>query len=112
MALAPVSGSVPGKIRSSLEYRSFWWQGRCIGWGRYWYQVPAYDCPEPTAGLAIAREVAERLQVPFLVVDMARTAAGQWIVIECNDGQEAGHAGIAPLQLWRNVLVAMGGSCP
>ena len=34
----------------------------------------------------------------------ARTADGRWIVIECNDAQESGHAGIPPQRLWRAVL--------
>jgi hypothetical protein len=29
-----------------------------------------------------------------------------WIVVECNDGQESGHAGIAPIGLWQAVVAA------
>lgn len=102
--LLRVAGNVAMKIPPSMEYRSFWWDGRCVGWGRYWYQVPAYHCSDATVGLDMAREVAERLTVPFLVVDFAKTAAGDWIIIECNDGQEAGYSAIDPRSLWRQIL--------
>src|SRR5215471_3024331 len=75
--LEPVAGHVPGKVQPSLEYRSFWWHGDCVGWGRYWYEVPAYYCSDAEAGLAVARRAADRLQVPFLVVDFAKTRDGR-----------------------------------
>lgn len=106
LALQPVAGEVAGKVRPSLEFRSFWWRGRCVGWGRYWHQVPAYDCEDAEAGLAVAAEAAARLDVPFLVVDFARTTDGRWVVIECNDAQESGYVGIAPQCLWREVLAS------
>jgi hypothetical protein len=102
--LAPVEGRVPGKVRPSIEYRSFWWYGECVGWGRYWCQVAPYKCADAEAGLAVAREAAARLRVPFLVVDFAKTSEGSWIVIECNDAQESGYVGVPPLELWRQVL--------
>jgi hypothetical protein len=106
--LMPVTGKVPGKVQPSVEYRSFWWHGKCVGWGRYWYQVKPYDCHDTEAGLAIAQQAATRLKVPFLVVDFAKTAEGRWIVIECNDAQESGYAGIPPQVLWRQVLLKAG----
>ena len=102
--LSPVAGSIHGKIAPSLEYRSFWWDGRCVGWGRYWYQVPPYGCKDAAVGLAMAQEAARRLKVPFLVIDFAKTAQGNWIIIECNDGQESGYSTIEPRSLWNRVL--------
>lgn len=102
--LAPVPGVVPGKVRPSVEYRSFWWYGECVGWGRYWYQIDPYESADAEAGLAIAGQAAARLKVPFLVVDFAKTVDDRWLVIECNDAQESGYAGIRPQELWREVL--------
>ncbi len=107
LQLQRLSGTVTGKIAPSLEFRSFWWNGRCVGWGPYWYQLRAYRADDEAAGIAMAAEVARRLSVPFLVVDLAKTVDGRWVVIECNDAQESGHAGIAPQVLWRNLLDAM-----
>jgi hypothetical protein len=106
--LAAVPGHVPGKVVPSMEYRSFWWHGECVGWGRYWYQVAPYDPEDAASGLEVAQEVARRVAVPFLVVDFARTADGRWIVIECNDAQESGYVAISPHTLWRNVLERIG----
>lgn len=102
--LQRVPGQVPGKVRPSVEYRSFWWYGTCVGWGQYWYQLAPYTCSDAAAGLAVAGQAAQRLGVPFLVVDVAKTADGRWIVIECNDAQESGYAGVVPQTLWQQVL--------
>lgn len=102
--LAPIPGEVPNKIRPSLEFRTFWLHGTCVGCGPYWYQVAPYRSDRLDDGLALAASVAVRVPVPFLVVDIAMTADGRWIVIECNDAQESGHAGIPPQRLWRAVL--------
>jgi len=106
--LMPVAGHVPGKVQPSVEYRSFWWFGDCVGWGRYWYQVTPYECADVAVGLAVAQQAAHRMDVPFLVVDFAKTAEGRWIVIECNDAQESGYVGIAPQALWQQVLARIG----
>lgn len=102
--LEPVAGDVPNKVRPSREFRTFWWNGDLVGCGHYWYQLPAYGASDLDAGLAIAQEAARRVSVPFLVVDIARTVDGDWIVIECNDAQEAGYVGLSPHVLWRNIL--------
>lgn len=102
--LQPVSGAVPGKVKPSLEFRSFWWNGDCVGWGQYWYQLPSYRASDIESGLEIARVVAQRIQVPFLVIDIAKTQSGDWLVIECNDAQESGYAGIIPQLLWQRIL--------
>ena len=106
--LEPVPGQVVGKVPPSLEYRTFWRFGKCVGWGRYWHQVPPYGCHDVEAGLLIAQRAARELRVPFLVVDIAKTVAGRWIVVECNDAQESGYAGVNPRELWQNVLATFG----
>ncbi len=104
--LRPVEDSVPDRIPSSFEFRTFWWRGRLVGHGPYWRQGEQYQASEGErrAGLVVAREAASRLGVAFLVVDIAQTRDGRWIVIECNDGQESGYAGVSPLGLWQAVL--------
>lgn len=104
LALQPVPGQAPGKIGPSMEFRSFWWHGACVGWGRYWWQAPAYGCADEGVGRELAGVAAAAVKVPFLVVDVARTVDGRWVVIECNDAQESGHAGIAPYALWSSIL--------
>ncbi len=98
--------AVEDRIPSSFEFRTFWWKGTLVGYGRYWWESEPYGmtAAEKAAALGIAQEAARRLAVPFLVVDIAQTTKGKWIVIECNDAQESGYAGALPLSVWQNVL--------
>ncbi|MDB4960416.1 MAG: hypothetical protein JWP01_415 [Myxococcales bacterium] len=52
----------------------------------------------------MASEATRRVNVPFLVVDLAQDAAGTWLVIECNDGQESGYAGVSAIGLWQTII--------
>lgn len=104
VALESISGSVAGKVRPSVEFRTFWWFGECVGVGPYWYQLASYSSPDLSVGVAVAGVAAARLNIPFLVVDIARTTDGSWMIIECNDGQESGYAGVFAPTLWRNIL--------
>ncbi|WP_275902257.1 ATP-grasp domain-containing protein [Myxococcus vastator] len=83
----------PDVPQGALE-RAYWWQGTP------YTLTPA----EQHEALGLGREVARRLDVPFLVVDVAQEVSGRWIVIECNDGQESGYAGISPFALWQAIL--------
>lgn len=97
----------PGRVRPSIEYRSFWWHGQCVAWGPYWYQLAAYARAASTAVLP-SPGAQLNASMPFLVIDFAGTAAGGWIVIECNEAQESGYAGAAPVALWQEVLALAG----
>jgi ATP-grasp domain, R2K clade family 3 len=102
------------RLPSAFEFRTFWWKGKCVGCGRYWWDGKAYELmeEEAEAGLAVAREAARRLTVPFLVIDIAQRADGGWLVVECNDGQESGYGGIEPLSLWQRIIVIEDGCSP
>ena len=101
-----VEDAAPDRIPSSFEFRTFWWHGRRVGAGRYWWQGKPYDwtSSEQAEALRVGEIVAQRLKVAFLVIDLAMTAKGRWIVIECNDGQESGYAGVSPLAMWSAIL--------
>ncbi len=104
--LRPVEKSTQGKIDSSFEFRTFWWKRQLVGAGRYWWEGRAYQWTgaERCDALEVAEGAAQRLDVPFLVVDLAMTADREWIVIECNDAQESGYAGVSPISLWQNII--------
>ncbi|MGC4015717.1 MAG: ATP-grasp domain-containing protein [Luteolibacter sp.] len=107
--LRPVMGGDPSKIPASFEFRTFWWQGRHVGSGRYWYEAAPYDWTpaERDAVLGLAGEAAQALDCGFLVIDLAMTKEGFWTIIECNDGMESGYAGVSPFALWRKVVECM-----
>lgn len=100
-------GDTPGGIQASFEFRVFCWHGTVVGYGPYWashaYQATRVD---GEAICALASRAAQLVDVPFLVVDIAQTAEGEWIVIECNDGQESSYGGNVPLSLWQRLIDA------
>lgn len=104
--LRPIEDSDQNRIPSSFEFRTFWWRGRCVGAGPYWWEGRKYDwtASERQKALTLGADVAKRVNACFVVVDLAMTTTGEWIVIECNDGQESGYAGISPIGLWQKVL--------
>jgi hypothetical protein len=106
LPLRPVEGGIPGKIPASFEFRTFWWRGKCVGEGRYYTQAQKYQwtSAERQSAFAVAQAAVQRVEVTFLVVDLAQCRDGSWIVVELNDGQESGYAGIAPVTLWQNII--------
>ncbi len=106
--LRPVPAAPTAMISPSFEFRTFWWYGECVGAGPYWAALAAYSWnqQEGQEALRVARVAARRLELPFLVIDVAQTIHGEWVVIECNDGQESSYAGVAPVLLWQNIMTA------
>jgi hypothetical protein len=104
--LLPVEATKTEKVTPSFEFRSFWYKGTLVGVGHYWSEFVKYNWSkeQELEALALAREVCSVVDVPFLVIDLALTEEGQWIVIECNDGQESGYAGIEAICLWKNII--------
>lgn len=104
--LRPVDGDAGDKIPPSFEFRTFWFRGECIGAGPYWAGFSSYNWTraEEQDAMTLAHEVARRIGAPFLVIDVAQTLEGNWIAIECNDGQESGYAGASPIGLWNNLI--------
>ncbi len=104
--LRRVEDTPDDRLPSSFEFRTFWWHGKLVGCGPYWWQGPTYRLTEreESSALTVAGEAARRVKVPFLVVDIAQALDGRWLVIECNDGQESGYAGISPIVLWQRII--------
>jgi hypothetical protein len=100
-------GDRPEGIPASHEFRVFCWRGHVVGAAPYWTShAYAATPPELAALTRLAEEAARRVAVTFLVVDVAQSVAGDWLVIECNDAQEASYAGNVPLALWGAILEA------
>ena len=107
--LRPVGQAVSGKLPPSFEFRTFWWFGELVGAGPYWggwdYR---WSEVERAHALRLGAWAAKQVGSPFMVVDLAMTATGEWIVIECNDAMESGYAGASPVGTWQSILDA----CP
>jgi hypothetical protein len=104
--LRPVKADMGLRIPASFEFRSFWWKGHLVGSGPYFAEFAKYQwsASERDAALEMAAEAAHRVQLPFVVVDMAQHEDGSWIVIEINDAQESGYAGVPRLALWQRIV--------
>jgi hypothetical protein len=104
--LEKIAEPVGDKIQPSKEFRIFLWKNRTVGIGHYWTEFEKVELTvsEKTHITRLAEEISTIVAVPFLVVDVAKKADGEWIVIELNDGQESGYAGVNKLQLWQKII--------
>lgn len=93
-------------IPISEEYRFFFCGGQLIAGGFYWSEQDeeVQKKTDPTLVPAeFLQEVASRIPVPFVVVDIARHQDGRWRVVELNDGQMAGTSSVDLNTLYRNL---------
>lgn len=106
--LRPATTSSSGDFPKSYEFRTFWWKQNCVGIGKYWISEDYRLSPEDESViLAIGEMVSRALEVTFLVIDFAQTIKGEWIVIECNDGQDSGYTGVHPRFMWQKIIDAI-----
>ena len=106
ISLKTLNHQAHGKVPISFEFRTFWWNSILVGAGHYWSQYLEYSWTDEqySDAIAIANKAANKLNIPFLVIDLALTADNQWIIIECNDGQESGYCGVNPLKMWQKII--------
>ena len=91
----------------SEEYRFFVLDGQVIDAGFYWSSHTAdldrsYDPHKEVPQVFIDKVIAKvSLNIRFWVFDVARKINGDWIVVELNDGQQAGLSDIDPERFYR-----------
>lgn len=89
------------------EWRFFFYQDQLLCYGYYWVNaenILTNDQLPPEAidfAKTIAKIIKER--VNFFVIDIGQTESGEWIVIECNDGQQSGLSNCDPHELYSNL---------
>jgi len=90
------------------EYRFFVLDGEVLCGGFYWSGY-LDDIEEEVSADFVPRDFLQKVigqvsqYVRFFVVDVARTAKGDWLVIELNDGQQSGLSAIEPNDLYRSL---------
>jgi hypothetical protein len=101
--------SFPNMVPISYEFRFFYFEGKCMAYGPYWYMGKKYKLPdeELQAVIELTDWAANRMTASFIAIDVAKTASGEWTIIEVNDAQESGFVGINPFELWNNTIEAM-----
>lgn len=98
----------------SEEYRFFVLDGKVIASGFYWSEY-LDDLEIEVNPSFVPKEFLDNViekvmpNIPFFVVDIARTSDNNWVVIELNDGQQSGLSAIAPEEFYRNLYLALGG---
>lgn len=95
----------------SREYRVFVYRNVPVGHGYYWPFLPplAELAPEEeTAMLALAVQASERMEVPFLCVDVAQLEDETWKVIETGDPQFSGLSLMDPLRMLTRLSETIG----
>ena len=96
------------RLPTAYELRTFWWRGELVGRGAYWWDRAryAFSAAELERATEVAAAAARRVDVPFLVIDVAQTRDDRFLVIECNDAQESGYAAVDRHALWSRVVDA------
>lgn len=104
--LKPLDYKHDNKVQISYEFRTFWWKNKFVGAGHYWSQYLDYDwsLEEEEKAISIVQKAIDKLNIPFIAIDVALTANNNWIIIECNDAQESGYCGVNPFLLWQNII--------
>lgn len=98
------------------EWRIFYYRGQRLAHGYYWSQLEDWRAVERATpeflreGLPFADSLALRLaeKAPFVVLDVAKTASGRWVLVELNDGCMAGLNDTVPSRvLYENLRKAL-----
>lgn len=88
------------------EYRVFVYDGKILEMGYYWEgddPLKKLTSSEENHVRALALDAWQRLQVPYLAVDIGQLQDGSWIVIETGDPQFSGVSTIPVLRLWNRI---------
>jgi hypothetical protein len=92
----------------SEEYRFFVINGKLVSGGFYWasHVDDLEDIPDASSvPIEFLKQVIDRVDdaCNFYVIDVARTATGEWKVVELNDGQQSGLSCIDPEEFYTNL---------
>ncbi|MBD2292837.1 ATP-grasp domain-containing protein [Anabaena sphaerica FACHB-251] len=88
------------------EFRCFIYNHQILKYGYYWDgkdDLSKLSTAEEEQVLNLAILASQRLQVPYIAVDIGQLESGEWIVIEIGDGQFSGLSQISPLELWNKL---------
>ncbi len=95
----------------SNEWRVFGLDGKILDYGYYWASEPQYErsATFPEKALFFVEKALKRIgkRVPFVVVDVAETEAGGWIIVELNDGCLSGLSMIPPGRFYGKLARAL-----
>ncbi len=97
----------PRGLPMGREFRLFVYRGEVLGYGYYWETGDPMDTLTPNEEVevfALARRAAAALDVPYLVLDVGHTKAGEFIIVEPGDAQFAGLSRVDPLAVFTRLV--------
>lgn len=89
------------------EYRVFLYRQKVLGYGYYWDgddPLKVLSETETQQVLALAKEAAKRVDVPYITVDIGQLEDRRWMVIETGDPQFSGISQTPLLPFWNQIL--------
>jgi hypothetical protein len=102
----------PQGLPITEEYRFFVYNKQVVTGAYYWanYEEEVSDVDVNRVPASFLEQIVQRVddRCPFYVVDVARTAKDEWLVIELNDGQMSGLSSIEPKLLYENLKALVG----
>jgi len=96
----------PNGFPMGREFRVFIYNHRVLKYGYYWEgrdDLSKLSLEEENAVLNLAVLASERLNVPYVAIDIGQLESGEWIVIETADAQFAGFSQIPVIELWNKL---------
>jgi hypothetical protein len=93
----------PNGFPMGREFRCFIYHQQLLKYGYYWDgqdDLKQLTKLEEKQVLNLAIFASQRLQVPYVAIDIGQLETGEWIVIETADAQFAGLSQIPALELW------------
>lgn len=91
------------------EWRFFFLREQCLSYGYYWSSADDLSSMHISdEAITLANKIAKiaSQHVTFFVLDMAETEAGDWVLIEVNDGQMSGLSENNPDVFYANLKTA------
>lgn len=87
------------------EWRFFLYKDTILTYGYYWSNFPEIQPDIPGVVMDLANKLKHIVcnHVDFYVLDIAKTQAGNAILIEVNDGQMSGLSNCSPDELYKNL---------
>ncbi|MBD6620609.1 DUF4343 domain-containing protein [Komarekiella sp. 'clone 1'] len=96
----------PNGFPMGREFRCFIYKQQVLKYGYYWdgqNDLSKLSQQEEKQVLNLAILASERLDVPYVAIDIGQLESGDWIVIETADAQFAGLCQIPALELWNKL---------
>ncbi len=88
------------------EFRVFLLHNQVLAYSYYWdgdSLLEKLTPDEEVIVLTLAQEASQKIDVPYIAIDIGQKESGEWLVIEAGDAQFSGICQLSPINLWQRV---------